>query len=129
MIKQFLIFGCLGIVMEVFWTGFCGLLKGDKELRGFTSIWMFPIYGSAVFFEPIYVSLKNFPVAVRGCVYMVLIFAAEYASGFILEKTLGECPWDYKDSKMNVYGLIRIDYAPVWFIAGLLMESVFKIIM
>lgn len=115
--------------MEVFWTGFCGFLQGDTKLRGFTSIWMFPIYGSAVIFEPIYLSLKNFPVAVRGSVYMVLIFAAEYATGFALEKVLGECPWSYADSKMNVYGLIRIDYAPLWFIAGLLMECVFRIIM
>ena len=34
------------------------------------------------------------------------------------------CPWDYSKSPLNVNGLIRLDYAPLWFGAGLLFEKI-----
>jgi len=124
---KFVVFGCLGIVMEVFWTGLFSFLSGDRTLMGYTSIWMFPIYGSAVMFEPIYECIKSLPMAVRGSVYMVLIFAAEFSSGYMLERFVGQCPWSYAGCRTNIYGLIRLDYAPLWFTVGLFMERVFMI--
>ena len=44
-------------------------------------------------------------------------------SGSILRE-LNMCPWDYTASKLNVSGLIRLDYAPAWFVTGLLMEKI-----
>jgi uncharacterized membrane protein len=52
---------------------------------------------------------------------MVLIFMTEYASGFFLRR-LGICPWDYTGRGLNIDGLIRLDFAPGWFGAGLLFE-------
>jgi hypothetical protein len=32
------------------------------------------------------------------------------------------CPWDYSGRIWNVDGLIRLDFAPFWFAAGLIFE-------
>lgn len=53
------------------------------------------------------------------------IFLAEYLSGTIL-KYFGICPWDYSDAALNVGGVIRLDYGPLWFGLGLFYESLLK---
>lgn len=40
----------------------------------------------------------------------------------VSEKT-GHLPWDYSHARLNVKGVIRLDYAPVWFLTGLLYEK------
>ena len=52
---------------------------------------------------------------------MVLIFSAEYLTGTFL-KSLGICPWDYTGRMLSVDGVIRLDFAPFWFMTGLLFE-------
>ena len=59
----------------------------------------------------------------RGGVYACCIFAGEYMTGTILRK-FEACPWDYSKARLNVNGLIRLDYAPYWFGAGLLFEKI-----
>ena len=93
--------------------------NGDKRLMGNTSLLMFPIYGLAAAFQPFGRLLCRRNALVRGSVYMTLIFATEYATGRLLRK-LGVCPWDYSDAPLNFDGLIRLDYAPAWFVVGLL---------
>lgn len=127
MIKRFLFYGIIGLVIEIFWTAIISAGRGDKKLTGSTSLLMLPIYGSAVFFEPLYLFVSDMNVVLRGTIYMVCIFAAEYLSGYVLESTLGVCPWDYKNCKYNVYGFIRLDYAPCWFVVGLLYERIFSV--
>lgn len=61
----------------------------------------------------------------HGMLYMVLIFTAEYATGAWL-KARGMCPWDYTGRSTNVNGLIRLDFAPLWFGTGLLFEYLTK---
>ena len=63
------------------------------------------------------------PVFVRGSIYMLGIFAAEYSSGMLLKK-YHLCPWDYSQVPYNYKGVIRLDYAPVWFFTGLLYEKI-----
>ena len=55
---------------------------------------------------------------------MILFFTIEYLTGWLLRNTLGVSPWDYSNSPFHVHGLIRLDYAPVWFVAGLAYEKV-----
>jgi len=55
---------------------------------------------------------------------MILIFFVEYTTGYFLENLVGVCPWDYSDKKFSVNGYVRLDYAPVWFSAGLLFEQI-----
>ena len=121
---NFLICGLCGWCMECFWTGLGSLRsRTDKTLSCHTSIWMFPIYGMAACLNPICNKLKNRNALLRGGVYALLIFAAEYTSGVCLKK-YGACPWDYSKAKYNYKGVIRLDYAPAWFLAGLFFEQV-----
>lgn len=123
MFARFLIYGLSGWCTEVFWTGFGSMLSGDVRLRGWTYIWMFPIYGLAVFLEPIHNKIRGLPVILRGGIYTVLFFSVEYLTGWLLKTTTGVCPWDYSGKVFSVNGFIRLDYAPAWFAAGLLFEK------
>lgn len=123
MIIRFVIFGLIGWCMEIVWTGFSSFLKKDYRLVSNTSIWMFFIYGMAVFLEPICDAVIDLHVIFRGGIYMLCIFAAEYLSGTAM-KRLHVCPWDYSGSQYSVNGVIRLDYAPVWFAVGLIFEFV-----
>lgn len=120
--KRFIIYGLTGWCLEVFWTGLGSLFHGDVKLSSQTYIWMFLIYGLAVFLEPIHDRIRKWPVALRGGVYSILIFSIEYATGTLLRIFIGVCPWDYSDSPFSVNGIIRLDYFPVWFVTGLLFE-------
>lgn len=122
--KRFLIYGLAGWCMEVIWTGLGSFLSGDIFLNARTYIWMFPIYGMAILFEPIHNRIRDWPVIIRGGVYTLLIFIIEYLAGWILQRFIGECPWNYGGSFFSIDGLIRLDYAPAWFLAGLFFEKI-----
>lgn len=127
--KRFIIYGLSGWCIEVFWTGLSSLLKGNIKLQGWTYIWMFPIYGLAVFIEPIHDMIRSWPVVLRGGVYAALIFAVEYSTGWLLKVLTGLCPWDYSGTPFSINGFIRLDYAPAWFAAGLLFEMLHDVLM
>lgn len=91
---------------------------------GTTSIFMFFIYGMGAFLIPVYTLLKHFSTIFRGCIYTLCIFAAEYTSGSLLRRK-NACPWNYEHCRTNINGLVRLDYAPLWFITGLLYEHLF----
>ena len=98
--KNFFVCGLTGWCMEILFTSTGSFLKQDKRLIGRTSVWMFPIYGTAAVIAPLYHSIKNLPALLRGC------------------------PWDYSHAKTNIDGVIRLDYAPLWMAAGLLFERI-----
>ena len=54
---------------------------------------------------------------------MSCIFLGEYISGCLL-KQKDMCPWDYSRAPYHLQGVIRLDYAPVWFLVGLFYERV-----
>ena len=127
MIWDFCFFGIMGWTIEILWTGLISFVKGDRRLMGYTYLYMFFIYGCMVFAEPLFVVLGNANFIARGLVYMVCIFAAEYVSGYLLERYAGVCPWDYSNAKYNIDGYIRLDYALAWFMAGLIFEKAYMI--
>lgn len=121
---HYLIYGLTGLIMEVFWTGLGSLLQSNYALTGHTYLWMFFIYGLGVFFEPIHDKIRTYHLVLRGLLWTVLIFLIEFLSGLLLQWIIGYCPWDYrKATKLTLYGYIRLDYFPVWFIVGLLFEK------
>lgn len=125
MLIHFVIYGLLGILMEVFWTGIHSLISGNFNLIGQTSIWMFFIYGSAVFLEPIHNKLRRKSIIIRGIVWVILIYTIEFTTGFLLDQLIGSCPWDYSNStNYTIKGYIRFDFIPVWFVVGLIFEKV-----
>lgn len=121
--RNFFVCGLTGWCMEILFTSAGSLLKHDKRMIGQTSLWMFPIYGMAACIGPVYRKIRKLPALFRGSIYSIGIFFFEYLSGSILKRH-HLCPWDYGDAKMNIDGLIRLDYAPFWMAAGLLFERI-----
>lgn len=123
LLKNFIRCGVTGWCMEIFFTALGALRRRELPLIGQTSLWMFPIYGSAALFQPIFSLLKHCHMIVRGTIYAISIFCAEYMSGrFLARHEL--CPWNYNRHRWHINGLIRIDYFPFWFLAGLLFEHI-----
>ncbi len=92
MLTRFIIYGLVGWCTEIFWTGMGSMLRGDTRLRGWTYLWMFPIYGLALSLEPIHNYIRDWPIYIRGSVYTIIIFMIEYLSGWFLKNTLGDLP-------------------------------------
>ena len=125
-LNDFLLYGDSGWCMECLWTGMGALLSDkDKQLSCHTSIWMFPIYGMAACLTPVCKKIEKHNSLYRGAIYMFCIYATEYATGTLLKKW-NACPWDYSKAKWNYHGVIRLDYAPAWFLAGLYYEQLLK---
>lgn len=119
---HYIIYGLCGLCMEILWTGIGSLTKGDLTLSGYSSIWMFLIYGMFVFIEPLHEKIRDKPLILRGGVYTILIFSGEFISGILLKTILGKCPWNYGTSRYSILGIITLKYIPVWFALGLLFE-------
>lgn len=120
-LKRFLIYGIIGLVLEVVYTGLASLFRGDLSMQGFTFLVMIPIYGLSVFLEPLHTYLRPYPWWIRGLIYLTLIWTIEYSCGLILAIILGSCPWCYSDL-LNIDGYITLRMAPEWFLAGLGFE-------
>lgn len=134
--KNFLKCGVAGWCLEVIFTSVDSIMLHDWRLMGRTSLLMFPIYGMGAMLAPIGrgvdrwlsvdpaagLSVKD-RILRHGMLYMVLIFVVEYATGFWL-RSRGICPWDYTGRHSNINGLIRLDFAPLWFGTGLLFEMI-----
>ncbi len=123
--QRFVFYGFLGWITELIWTGLGSLLTGDWTLSGHSYLWMFPIYGCAVFFEPVYSYIREYHWYVRGIIWLFLIWVIEYFSGWVIMQLIGTVPWNYASkTPYQINGLIRLDYAPVWFAGGLIWEKI-----
>lgn len=114
--------GVVGWCLEILFTG---VTRHEKNLKCETSLFMFPIYGMAMLIAPMKKLLGRHSAAFRGMCYTCGIFATEYATGKLLRR-FGRCPWDYSNAPLNVNGLIRLDFAPLWFGTGLLYEKILE---
>jgi uncharacterized membrane protein len=119
--KKFILCGVMGWCLEITYTALLSLRRRESTLTGSTSLWMFPVYGCAAFFAPLCRLLAKQHALVRGFLYMMLMFIGEYLTGHILDKK--KCrPWNYDKSRWHYRHYIRLDFAPQWFLAGLLFE-------
>ena len=123
-----MIYGLLGWNIEIIWTGLTSLGSGSRDLVGHTSVWMFFIYGAAVFLlEPVHAWIGGFHWFWRGCIWTVFILANEFVSGMLL-KVFGIEAWHYTGWS-SVLGVIRLDYAPLWFAVGLIFERIHHLLL
>lgn len=113
--------GLLGWFLEMIFTAFHAFRKRDLRLHCTTSVWMFPIYGLAALLAPFARLMRGHNFIFRGLVYTGMIFSGEFLTGLWLMKR-DLCPWNYERSRWNLAKVIRLDYAPCWFTAGLLFE-------
>lgn len=132
--KDFLKCGAAGWCMEIIFTSLVSLASGDRRLVGKTSLFMFPhlrhgglsgpfLPESGPASSPAGKNGSGRPALRHGLRDMALIFTAEYVTGRLL-RSLRACPWDYTGCRFSVDGLIRLDFAPLWFVAGLLFERI-----
>ena len=53
---------------------------------------------------------------------MTGIFIIEFITGeFLMKRRM--CPWNYHFSNWQIKDIIRLDFAPLWFLAGLFFEA------
>lgn len=121
LLSDFLRCGIAGWCIEILFTALGALRRREMQLIGQTSLWMFPIYGCAAAFKPLFLLMNKCSFIVRGLIYAICIFTGEYISGKLLYGH-SLCPWNYSRHKWHVRGLIRLDFLPFWFLAGLLFE-------
>ncbi len=117
--------GLLGWFLEITFTAFHAFRRRDMKLSGTTSVWMFPIYGMAAALSPVCRLMKNRSLLFRGLTYTGLIFTGEFLTGMWLNRR-ELCPWNYERSRWNLGKVIRLDYAPCWFVTGLLFERLMR---
>ena len=129
---QLLFFVCLGMTCEIFFTAFTNLYNNEPfcgeplwSLTGKTYVWMAFIYGLIpVFAELLFKRLAHLATLPRLLVYVGLIYAVEFGSGFLLEQLTGKCPWEYT-SGWQVMGYIRLDYFPAWLFFAYWVEKLY----
>ncbi|MBS2030218.1 MAG: hypothetical protein JST54_20110 [Deltaproteobacteria bacterium] len=125
MLARFFIYGLLGWVVEVLFTGASAVLARDRAATARTYLWMHPIYGLGMLaLDQLGTHMSAVSWPARAALYVAVIYAMEFASGSILRRVLGRCPWDYGATGINVRGLVRLDYAPAWYLAALLFDPV-----
>ncbi|KAL1444538.1 hypothetical protein MTO96_045499 [Rhipicephalus appendiculatus] len=115
-----------GYFIEVSFTAICSLIDtGSLELRGCSSIWSLVIYSVAtISMEKISALLKplGWPLAAIAFAHMCCMYVCEFTSGCLL-RTIGACSWDYGDFMFNVAGLVTLEYAPLWYLLGVIFEK------
>lgn len=127
LLGRFVVYGLIGWCIECFFTSVVDLASGagDLRLKGYSYLWMHPIWGVGLLLgERLSLGLQRAGLtrATRALVGMALCFAVEYATGALLVGLIGRCPWDYSASQWSVNGLIRLDYAPFWWMCSWLYE-------
>ncbi|MBX7181126.1 MAG: hypothetical protein K1X82_03350 [Bacteroidia bacterium] len=127
----FLLFACVGITAEIFFTAIYDAVKQhgtphfSLKFQGQSYIWMFPIYGCISFMGPILVDrIHSWNIFLRALIYAVVIFSFEFLSGWLLEVFTGSCPWKYREG-LHIAGYIRLDYAVAWMGFGLMVEQIY----
>jgi uncharacterized membrane protein len=130
-LRNLFIYGILGILTEVLFTGIKSLIEKNWRATSQTYLWMGPIYAlggltlkfihdSVVVSHNIYINA----LLLAFMFYVPLIYGFEFLSGWLLEKIIGRVPWEYGPGRFTIIGLIRLDYAPFWFLLALCFEPI-----
>ena len=114
----------IGITMEVVCTSVLSFIKDRNPiLKGETYLWMLPVYTAVPY---IYVFVQGeWPNLVwwqKGFVYMLAFYLLELVAGLIIKALIGDSPWNYKNYRFHFMEVICLEYAPVWFIYGIIGE-------
>ena len=119
---RFALYGIVGWAIEVVATGSTSLFwDRHPSATARTYLWMHPVYGAGgLLLEQIDRLTSAWPRAARAAAYVPAIYAVEASAGALLRRVLGRCPWDYTGRGWHVGGLIRLDFAPAWWLVGYL---------
>lgn len=99
-----------------------------RYLEGWVSLYMAPLHGIGVLFgvELLHDAIRAWPLPARYLVWAVVFTAAEWAYGWLQDRILGFCTWDYY--ALSRYRIGRRGYSlwtlvPIWGFAGLMVEA------
>eukprot|EP00794_Sanderia_malayensis_P019872 gene19872-21814_t len=128
--SKLVFYGLVGFFTEVVFTAIWLSVdpKYDKKgwaLHGYSSLWSFPMYGISIYImEIMFLCLKDKPLFLRILVYVCWTYTWEFSTGFLLRQ-INACPWNYDGyTTYNLYGLITLDYAPLWSLATAACEKI-----
>ena len=121
-VRRAAVYGATGSLMESVFTT-ARLSRNARTFRpsGPASLCVPLIYAFALpLFEPVHDRLRRCPGWYRGALYASGILTVESIAGWAMRRATGRCPWDYTGrTRWHLFGLVRLDYAPFWALAGL----------
>jgi uncharacterized membrane protein len=123
-LQKMFFYGCIGILIEFFFTSIHSLIIKNWKATGYSYLWMLPVYGgTALFLEAISISVM-WPFYLKALLYVPVIYGIEALAGWTLQKVIGVIPWDYKKSAWTPMGLINLKYAPFWLALAMAFEPI-----
>jgi hypothetical protein len=85
---------------------------------------MVPVYAAAALgMYGLQRTAGSWPWLARVGIIVAALYAVEAATGATIRKLTGRCPWDYSYSRWSVRGLVRLDFAPVWLLIAIAVDS------
>lgn len=124
--QKLLLYGCMGMVIEVFFTSIASLIQKNWKATGCTYLWMVPIYGLTSLGLEWASDSIHWPFYLKAFVYLPVFFIAEALGGWgiqaltaLLQRLFGgsgggTIPWDYGKSHWTPMGLVNFKYTPFW---------------
>lgn len=135
-LQKLAFYGCIGILIEFFFTGIYSLFIRNWKLTGHSYLWMFPVYAlTALLLEAIKDTIA-WPFYTKAFIYLIVIYGVEALSGYaiklltgLLQKYFGghggnTIPWEYPKSAWTLLGLVNFKYVPFWFVLCLFFEPI-----
>ncbi len=152
LILKFTIYGCLGMMVEVFFINIARIMNLIPGIRilvsefatmtyppgipdamnfpwkfmfGMTSLWMYFVYGTGLaIIEALYtfLSAKKVNMFIRAIFYTFSVLFVEFVAGWIYYFILGDFIWSYKSLLVTT----SFSILPFWYVGGLVAEIVVK---
>lgn len=124
--QKFLLYGLLGMLIEVLFTGVSSLVGRNWKATGHTYLDMLPVYEATAIVLELVSEALPWPFWAKAFVYVPIIYGAEGLSGWAIKTFTGWLQrgfgghggglilWDYGTSRWTPFGLINLKYAPWW---------------
>jgi hypothetical protein len=135
-LQKMAFYGCIGVLIEFFFTGVYNLFDKSWKLTGYSYLWMVPIYTCTGMLLELVKASVPWPFYSKAFIYLIIIYGVEFLSGLLIKKVTAllqnrfggsdgnKIPWEYEKSAWTVMGLINLKYLPFWFILCLLFEPI-----
>lgn len=124
LLEKMVIYGCLGMLIEVFFTGINSLIRKHWDATSKTYLWMLPVYGfTALILEAVSEAI-TWPFYLKAFIYVPIIYGAEALSAWLLKSVIGRVPWDYGISHWTPMGFINLKYIPYWLLLAMAFDPI-----
>jgi hypothetical protein len=136
LIQKAILYGFIGLLIEVWFTGISSLFSKHWKATGATYLWMFPVYAlTGLCLEAVSDNIAA-PFYIKAFIYLPVIYGAEALSGGVimlvtlyLQKWLGGSgggviPWHYGKSWWTPFGLVNFKYLPFWFALAMGFDTI-----